>query len=150
MPSLLAPPYEDGTALVDRLAALHAERRAIDARIAETEAALVAYAAALDVSSVFGSTDRARISLRHTLAFPRKGDPARDALEQMLKAGGRWEEVAQLSLALVARRVVEGAWPTDLVERVRGLGQPNRTPRVTLSKREEEPPRAGGGGSPAS
>ena len=150
MPSLLAPPYEDGTALVDRLAALHVERRAIDARIAETEAALVAYAAALEVSSVFGSTHRARISLRHTLAFPRKGEPARDALERMLKAGGRWEEVAQLSLALVARRVVEGAWPTDLVERVRGLGQPNRTARVTLSKREEEPPRAGGGGSPAS
>lgn len=137
MPSLLAPRHEDGTALVDRLAALHAERQALDARIAETEAALVAYAAALEVSSVFGSTHRARISLRHTLAFPKKGDPARAALEQALKAGGRWEEVAQLSLALVARRIAEGAWPADLAERVRGFGQPGHKPRVTLSKREE-------------
>ena len=137
MPSLLAPRHEDGTALVDRLAALHAERQALDARIAETEAALVAYAAALEVSSVFGSTHRARISLRHTLAFPKKGDPARAALEQALKAGGRWEEVAQLSLALVARRIAEGAWPADLAEGVRGFGQPGHKPRVTLSKREE-------------
>ena len=137
MPSLLAPRHEDGTALVDRLAALHAERQALDARIAETEAALVAYAAALEVSSVFGSTHRARISLRHTLAFPKKGDPARAALEQALKAGGRWEEVAQLSLALVARRIAEGAWPADLAEGVRGFGQPGHRPRVTLSKREE-------------
>ena len=137
MPSLLAPRHEDGTALVDRLASLHAERQALDARIAETEAALVAYAAALEVSSVFGSTHRARIFLRHTLAFPKKGDPARAALEQALKAGGRWEEVAQLSLALVARRIAEGAWPADLAERVHGFGQPGHKPRVTLSKREE-------------
>ena len=82
------------------------------------------------------SAHRARISLRHTLAFPKKGEPARDALEEMLKAGGRWEEVAQLSLALVARRVAEGAWPADLVERVRSFGRPNRTARVTVSKRE--------------
>ena len=135
--SLFTPRHEDGTALVDRLAALHAERRALDARIAEAEAALVQYAAALEVSSVFGSTHRARISLRHTLALPRKGDPAREALEQALKAGGHWEDVAQLSLALVARRVAEGAWPAELTERVRGFGRPDQKSRVTLSKRDD-------------
>jgi putative RecB family exonuclease len=139
MPSLLAPRHEDGGVLVDRLAELHAERRELDARIAETEAALVAYARALEVSSVFGTTHRARISLRHTLAYPKKGDPARAALEQALRAGGRWEEVAQLSLALLARRVAEGAWPSDLAERVRGFGQPGQAARVTLSRRPDFP-----------
>lgn len=137
MPSLLVPLHQDGTALVDRLTALQAERRALDARIAETEAALVAYAAAAGISTVFGTEQRARISLRHTLAYPKKGDPARAALEQVLKAGGRWEEVAQLSLALVARRLAEGAWPADLAERVRSFGQPGQSARVTLSKRPD-------------
>jgi RecB family exonuclease len=133
----LAGPSEDGAVLVDRLAALHAERRALDARIARTEAELVAYAAAAGISSVFGSTHRARISLRHMLAYPRKGDPARDALEQLIKAGGRWEEVSQLSLRLVARKAAEGAWPADLAERVRGFAQPGERARVALSRRPD-------------
>jgi putative RecB family exonuclease len=133
----LAGPSEDGAVLVDRLAALHAERRALDARIARTEAELVAYAAAAGISSVFGSTHRARISLRHMLAYPRKGDPARDALERLIKAGGRWEEVSRLSLQLVARKAAEGAWPADLAERVRGFAQPGERTRVALSRRPD-------------
>jgi hypothetical protein len=122
---------------VDRLAGLHAERRALDARIARTEADLVAYAVARGLTSVFGAAHRARISIRHTLAYPRKGDPARDALERLIKAGGRWEEVSRLSLQLVARKAAEGTWPADLAERVRGFAQPGERARVVLSRRPD-------------
>jgi RecB family exonuclease len=133
----LAGLREDGAVLVDRLAGLRAERRALNARIAQTEADLVAYAVAAGISSVFGATHRARISLRHTLAYPRKGDPARDALERLIKAGGRWDEVSQLSLQLLARKAAEGAWPADLTEQVRGFAQPGERARVALSRRPD-------------
>jgi putative RecB family exonuclease len=133
----LTGPSEDGDVLVDRLAGLHSERRALDARIARTEADIVAYAVARGLTSVFGSTHRARISIRHTLAYPRKGDPARDALERLIKTGGRWEEVSQLSLQLVARKVAEGVWPADLAEHVRRFAQPGERARVALSRRPD-------------
>lgn len=130
-------PLEDGAALVDRLAALRARRREVKAEIGQTEADLIAYARAAGVEAVFGTTHRARIAILRTLSLPKQGDPRRAEMEAILRAGGRWEEVAELNIRAVGKKLASGDWPADLIGALDPFQDRGETARISLRRRQD-------------
>jgi len=130
-------PLEDGAALVDRLAALRARRREVKAEIGQAEADLIAYARAAGVEAVFGTTHRARIAILRTLSLPKQGDPRRAEMETILRAGGRWEEVAELNIRAVGKKLASGDWPADLIGALDPFQDRGETARISLRRRQD-------------
>ena len=128
---------EDGSALVDRLVALRERRAELDDQIEQTQADLLGFAAENQVEAVFGTTHRARISIARTVGYPKKDDPRRAQVEALIKAAGRWAEVAALDTRALARKADDPAWPAELRREVKAFADAAERFRITLSRLKE-------------
>jgi putative RecB family exonuclease len=102
---------EPGAVLVDRLAELRQQKRALARQMDLTEADLLEYSRREGVETVFGATHKATISEEETVAFPTPADPKRGQAEEVIRQAGRWDEVVMLDVRAAVRLYRSGVWP---------------------------------------
>ena len=86
-----------------------------------------------------GSGVRVAVKFEEKTRFPRKGEPQRDALEELVRRVGRWDDVSELSLSQLAKVLKEESWPPDLLGQLRqfAITEESATVRVTRTKPPE-------------
>ena len=97
----------------------------------------MAWGGAAGVGGLFGTTHRARIAILRTLSLPKPGDPRRAEMEAILRAGGRWEEVAELNIRAVGKKLASGDWPADLIGALDPFQDRGETARISLRRRQD-------------
>ncbi len=127
---------EAGVALVDRLAALQDEEAQKKQEMANVKEALLRYAQAKGVESVFSRQYKARIKLYDNIRFPGRDDPGRVLLEKTVKDSGRWEEVSSLDVFLLSKIVQGKTWGTALSDAVKKMGTSEKSPWIKVFPRE--------------
>lgn len=131
---------EPGVKLVNKYAELKRQVEEIGAEMDKIREAIVAYARREECSNIQGSGCSARIYFRDALKFPKKGEPERAALENLIREVGKWMEVSDLDVFKLAKIVDEGKWDRKLVDRISKFGQidPTTTVRLFQAKAKEE------------
>ncbi|MBI1847190.1 MAG: PD-(D/E)XK nuclease family protein [Candidatus Rokubacteria bacterium] len=118
---------------VDRLGELTAQQAAIEAEIDDLGSRVAAFAAAGGLDRVFGVEYVTTVKRTERVAYPRKTDPQRPALEALLRDHGVWEAVATLDTRALAARAADAAWPAALRGAVMAMAR--RESSVSLSTR---------------
>lgn len=135
---------EDGYALVNKLAELEENKKAltskIDSEIADVQEALVAYAKTEGVDTVRGSTRKAKIKIEEVEKYPYAGTPERKALESLLASASCLQDVMKPSFDLgkLAKAVEACTWSPELTSRVKEFAVKETKCSVTLSKLSEK------------
>ncbi|MCX8117941.1 MAG: PD-(D/E)XK nuclease family protein [Desulfobacterota bacterium] len=132
---------EEGVNLVNRYVALKEKRGAllgeIDAELAKIEEALLAYADRESIEAIYGSDHVAKIKVEVKEKYPLKGDPARKALDEIIKSAGKWMEVSDLNPWMLARVLERGNWPSSLVQKVKEFCTVEKNRTLVVSKLKE-------------
>jgi putative RecB family exonuclease len=133
---------DSGLALVDRMAELRdrlsEQRSALEREIEEAEQQLAAYAAREGLTTVVGTTHEAVIDRQPKLAFPAKGDPQREALEDAVRRRGLWDRVADLGIVQLRSLLESGEVSEDVAAELRAFATVEPRVQVRLRRRSED------------
>ena len=129
---------EPGVVLVDRYAALRAEKDRVEGDIERVKEALLDYARREQLEVVWGSDHKASLVFEEKLRFPGKGDVGRKEPEVVLKGVGMWDKVSELSTASLVRAIEDGLWERHLIEEVMKYGRFGERSSVRLSRLQDE------------
>ncbi len=138
-----------GAALVDRLVELRQRRQSfiesakrqlqqIDAQIEETERRMVTLSQAEGDSRVSGSRHDAEVTTDWRWKLPATTDPKRQALEQLLRSAGVWEQVSALDGVALNRTLKAGAVGDDVIALAETLLVKEPVRRIDISLRVPE------------
>ncbi len=128
---------DDGVKLVNEYARLYDEKKElterIDARMELLREAIIAYARREGVDVIRGSDRKLRIKAELKPKFPAKGDEEREALEQLLKGAGAWDDVSTLDIYALARALKGNKLDGALLDSIRPFVSTERSYRLSLS-----------------
>ncbi|KPJ52410.1 hypothetical protein AMJ39_07935 [candidate division TA06 bacterium DG_24] len=128
---------EDGVRLVDAYAELAGRRDEVKDELESLKQKIIAYAAGRGFDVLFGSAHRLTLTRRSKLTLPRQGEPARDALEHILRERGVWDEVSQLSGSRLLRALESGELDEPLRRAVLERAPTHETVLLRLSRLKE-------------
>ena len=128
---------EPGVVLVNKYAELRDRASEIRGEMEKVKEAIVDYARREGVEIIKGSDRKAKVKLSEELKFPGKNDPERQALDEEIKAAGKWMEVSQLDTTCLVRIVENSLWSKDLIDEVMKYGRIEESSSVSLSKLKE-------------
>jgi PD-(D/E)XK nuclease superfamily protein len=89
-----------------------------------------------DMNVLQGKGITVTVSSRERKKFPGKDDPLRPALEALLRQSGHWENVSELDVHNLLKRVEEEKWEPELLKQLRTFLslEPSASIRVTRSE----------------
>jgi len=140
---------DSGVKLVNQLAKLKAEKEkiagsvkdqleAIEARIEEVQAHLVALAKQEGLEIIQGSQHKARVKLGTKWKIPGKNDPEREDLVRILRQAGIWDEVSTVDPYELDNLLKSGAVDKVTLKQIEHIAPVEEIARVTLSKAESK------------
>ncbi len=108
------PPTEfsvdDGVQLVDRWTELKEQEAAIKAELEELKTSINDFCCSMEVEQVRGTNNLLGISRKDMAHFPDVKSPERQALEDLIRQLGHWDEVSMLSTYKLGKIMGSGAW----------------------------------------
>lgn len=110
-----------GVQLVDEYAEWKRRKEEAESRLRELREEVLEFSSFHGADNLRGSTHVLKISRARQLKAPPAGSEQRAELEEMLKRGGAWEEVSELSAAKLAVALEKGAVSEEVGERVHEL-----------------------------
>lgn len=140
---------DSGVKLVNKLAKLKAEKQqiansvkdqveAIEARMTEVEAQLVALAKQEGLEVVQGSQHQVKVKLGTKWKIPGKNDPGREDLIRLLHQAGLWDTVSTIDAYELDARLKAGDVDKTTLKQIQQIAPLEETVRVTLSKAESK------------
>jgi putative RecB family exonuclease len=136
---------EDGVALVNRLAALDAKKRELNAEIELIKEdwdlvveVAIALAQKTGVSRLFGSDRELTIKDDIDIDYPKSEDKNREAFEAGLKALGVWDQLSSLSGSSFKAFAKKQGWIRGVPEPVADYVKFELIKKATLSRRKDE------------
>jgi putative RecB family exonuclease len=125
---------ESGVTLVNKYAELEAKKDEIERDLEQVKAALITYAKEKQVEVIKGSDHRVMVRFYKGLSLPRKDEPGRRELEELVKASGLWDKVSMMSPVSLSKLVERGALDDELARKISDMGRQEERPWVKLSK----------------
>ena len=136
---------DDGVKLVNRYAELEAERQAIkataeaqsvpiEAELEKVKEAAAAYAAKIQADVLAGTGHLLKIKTEAKERYPLKNDAGRAQLDELLKAAGLWERVADLNTATLVKLAKEGKLTAEILAGIEGFKATEVVRTFSLSK----------------
>ncbi|MCD6478469.1 MAG: hypothetical protein J7L44_01120, partial [Candidatus Diapherotrites archaeon] len=116
---------------------LREQAREIEIELEKVKEALFEYAKRKGVEIIQGSDYKARVKITKKVKLPRKSDPERKELEELVKENNLWEKVSSLDTRLLLRLLEKGALPESIAEQIREFERLEEEKRVYLSKVKE-------------
>ena len=81
-----------------------------------------------------GSNNKAKISVSEKISFPSKSDNKRIELNNIIKDAGKWDEVSDLDVYALIRKMKDKDLPQDLIEQILKFQNVEKSERIYLSK----------------
>lgn len=131
---------DDGVRLADEYAEARATLDEAKLRVEELKEQILAFAQQHGVSLLQGSDAQVVVHTSESERFPGKQENKRAALEVLLKAAGKWDEISELDTTALLRAMEEGSWPAELNAQVRDFLLRSRITKIRLLR----PDSAGG------
>jgi putative RecB family exonuclease len=132
---------EPGVKLVNRYAELKRKekefRERVGEELAQIQEAIFKYAEKEGVQAISGSEVLAKLWSRECIRFPRKDDPGREELEEIIRSSGQWERSSMLDTWELERLVSEGRLPQDVIKRLSKFAKRERVQRIYLNKKRD-------------
>jgi putative RecB family exonuclease len=125
---------ESGVTLVNKYAELETRKDEVERELERVKAALIAYAKENEVENIKGSGHRVMVRFYKGLSLPRKDEPGRRELEELVKASGLWEQVSMMSPVSLSKLVERGALDEELAAKIIAMGRQEERPWVKLKK----------------
>jgi putative RecB family exonuclease len=125
---------ESGVTLVNKYAELESRKEKVERDIEKVKSALIEYAREKGVENIKGSGHRVMVRFYRGLALPRKDEPGRRELEELVKASGLWDQVSMMSPVSLSKLVERGALDDELAEKISAMGRQEERPWVKLKK----------------
>lgn len=129
---------DDGVKLVDTYAQLKEKEEEIAAKLQETRERIIKLAKDKNLSRLVGSDQQLKISLFEDYHFPPSNDPQWQALEQIIREAGRWEEITSVSHSKLKSIMRKKSWPEKLWSKVKEFAGIEENVRLYLSKKRGE------------
>jgi len=140
---------DSGVKLVNQLAKLKSEKQkmadsvkdqieAIEARIEEVQAHLVALAKQEGLEIIQGSQHKARVKLGTKWKIPGKNDPEREDLVRILRQAGIWDEVSTIDAYELDELLKSGKVDAVTLKSIAQIATLEEKPSVFLSKVESK------------
>ena len=124
---------EPGVKLVNKYAELESKRAELEMDLRKVKEALIAYARNHEVEVVRGDGHRVLVRFYKGLSFPRREEPGRQELEDLVRESGLWEKVSVMSPVSLAKLVERGHLDEGLARRIAAMGKEEVRPWVKLS-----------------
>ena len=128
---------EEGVTLVNKFVQLREQAREIKIELEKVKEALFEYAKKKGVKIIQGSDYKARVKITKKVKLPRKSDPERKDLEELVKKNNLWDRVSDLNTATLLKLLENGALPESIAEQIREFERLEEEKRVYLSKVKE-------------
>jgi len=129
---------DPGVKLVNKYAELSEKKKTVvnelDIELEKLKVALIAFAHKENIDTVFGSNNKAKISVSERISFPSKSDKKRIELNNIIIDAGKWDEVSDLDVYALLRKLKDKDLPQDLIEQIQSFQSVEKTERVYLSK----------------
>jgi len=129
---------EPGVALVNKYVELKERAAEIDEEMGKVKEAIIDYARREQVQVIKGSNRKVRVKFDKQLKFPRKSEPERQQLDNIVMEAGKWVEVSQLDTTLLARIVEKGLWSKELIDQVMKYGKIEESSAIYISELKDE------------
>ena len=124
---------EPGVRLVNRYAELDRKKADLDIEIRKVKEALIAYARKHEIEVVKGNDHRVLVRFYKGLSFPKREEPGRQELEDLVRESGIWERVSVMSPVSLAKLVERGDLDGELARKIAAMGKEEVRPWVKLS-----------------
>jgi len=118
---------EEGVHLAGRLISLQDEEASLKGEIAKIKEALGDYARRKGVEAVFTKDHKILIRVYKNIKFPGWKDSGRAALDKLIKASGKWDEVSSLDVFALSKAVQSGKWDLEILEKIKEHGNNDPT-----------------------
>jgi len=125
---------EPGVNLVNKYAELETKKADLEMDLRKVKEALIAYARKHKVEVVKGSDHRVLIRFYKGLSFPKREEPGRQELEDLVRESGLWERVSVMSPVSLAKLVERGDLDDGLARRIAAMGKEEVRPWVKLGR----------------
>jgi putative RecB family exonuclease len=126
---------DDGVILVNQYAKLSEEKSKNEEELENLRQRLVDYAKKNNLTAVFGSDLKARITSYQSLKFPNKNDPQRNRFLDTIKDVGLFEELASVDTYELAKMMNNNEMHSDIKKLIERFVRKEEVTRVTLSKK---------------
>lgn len=129
---------DPGVQLVNKYADLYEKRKKINDEIntelEKLKDAIIEFAHRENVDVVFGSNKKARISVSEKISFPGKNDKERDELNKIIKEVGLWNDLSELDIYALNRKINSGDIPQDVLNKIKKFQKIEKSEKISLSK----------------
>lgn len=135
---------DTGVKLVNTYAEIQKRRKRIldeiDNQLEQIKEAIITFAHKENIGVVFSSSHKVKISVTERKSYPLKNDGKRDELNNVLKNAGKWDEVSELDVYALSRKLKDENWPLELISSIQEYQTIEKTERIYLRKikRKEE------------
>jgi hypothetical protein len=125
---------EPGVHLVDKYAELDRKRDELELEMRKVKDALIEYARKHDIEVIRGNGRRVLVRFYKGLSFPRRNEPGREELEDLVRESGIWDRVSVMSPVSLAKLVERGELDGALARKIAAMGREEVRPWVKLSE----------------
>lgn len=112
---------DDGVRLANEYAAAKRDLELLSAKVHTIKARIVEYAQKQQVTMIEGTGVRVSVTSREQVTLPNRQSESWRQIEALLKASGKWAEVAELSVSRLTRALRECYWPLALIGEIEQL-----------------------------
>ena len=129
---------DPGVKLVNKYAEITDKKKNVvnelDIELEKLKVALITFAHKENIDTVFGSNNKVKISISERITFPSKSDKKRGELDNIIRDAGKWDDVSDLDVYALLRKVKDRDLPQNLIEKIQKFQNVEKTERVYLSK----------------
>ena len=127
---------DGGVKLVNELAKLSGEKKALDGKLELVKEALTDYARKNNLEVIVGNDYQAKVSFLESLKLPAKNSPQTLEIRSILEKAGLWDDYCCLDAAKLAREL--GSLPAPVQKKLSKYAGTEESSRVTLSEKRGE------------
>lgn len=128
---------DDGVKLANSYAELNSRLEALNLEMEQLKGRIFEYAKQQKLEVIRGNDLKLRVKEYRNLKFPAKGEPERDEIEMLLRENGKWEEVCELNIFELSKKVQAELWDPKLTEMLKSYAKKETARRVYMSRLRE-------------
>ena len=129
---------DPGVKLVNNYAEIQKRKKKIideiDNQLAQIKEAIIIFAQNEKFDVVYGSNHKIKVRIIERTSYPLKNDDKRIELNNVIKDAGKWDEISELDVHALNRKISEGNLSQDLVRKIEKFQTFKQVKSIYLSK----------------
>lgn len=127
---------KEETKLVDNYVSLKEKKKKLEQELKKIEEEIIGYTKENNSEILTGKEYSLQVKMEEKLKFPTKDEPKRENLDNLIKEYGKWEEVSNLNLLSLPKKMQE--WDNELHEKIEKYITKTIEPSFLLFKNKDK------------